>query len=243
MDSEPEVVVDEYQKIEGHPEVPTAPAADVKVEENQKGEEEISKEALLAAFSATRFCSAVYLMSAAGHMWTTNPGAHYMISGILLTGSFVTEYVAKAIDMVTFGLTLIGSFLIIIGGSMSFERRDVHMDTIGIMWMIAAGCLFIAHSYDAVTTYRKVNFILTFSKVLAISGSILFIAGGILLYVLEDLEQEDIWKFANLFIYGGVFYLAHAITMATGHQSVIDSAHAYEGYVATPSENRDSIIA
>ena len=182
-----------------------------------------SKDILVILYTCSRILAAVAFMTAAVNIHDDEPGVHYMVAGVMLIASLVTEYLAEAIDRVTACLGLAGSFMVVIGGSMAFNRRAIDVDVIGVMWTIAALFLLMSHSYDAFKTYKKVNPILISSKIAAMVASLCFIVGGVMMVVMDDLAPEEfLYRVYNIFTIGGVAYLIHAVNMFTGHTSIVN---------------------
>lgn len=183
-----------------------------------------NKDILVAAITATRFIAAGTLISAAANMHGMNPSTHYMIAGILLFASQMAEYLDKSIEVLTFAFSTVGSILIVIVGAIAVDRQALEISIIGAMWGTAALCLTIAHSYDAYLTYGKPNsnVILDASKVFAIIGTLFFTMAGIIMYSLDDVAEENIHNFADMFAYGGICYIVHTVTLACGHQVILE---------------------
>eukprot|EP00551_Chaetoceros_affinis_P003901 CAMPEP_0203638088 /NCGR_PEP_ID=MMETSP0088-20131115/4216_1 /ASSEMBLY_ACC=CAM_ASM_001087 /TAXON_ID=426623 /ORGANISM="Chaetoceros affinis, Strain CCMP159" /LENGTH=326 /DNA_ID=CAMNT_0050492653 /DNA_START=22 /DNA_END=1002 /DNA_ORIENTATION=- len=191
------------------------------------GEDVIGGDALVAGFTATRFFTAVSLISAAGNMYSTNPGPHYIISGILLLTSKLMEYIGKCISPVPFFIGIAGSITMLIAGIMSVDRNQINIQSIGVMWIITGALLFTGHAYSLVKTYRTNNFIISTSKLLAAVGALFFTTAGIIMYTMEDIHEDNVHYFAEMFSYGGIFYLAHSITMGTGHKAVLERVYVH----------------
>jgi hypothetical protein len=181
-----------------------------------------SKDALVAAFTTSRFIASISLIIAAGSMYDSSVGIKYIIAGVLFFGSHLAEFMAEGIDMITFALCSIASFTICFGGAMAIDRRDIDINHIGIMWIVAAVCLLAGHSYCFFQSYKRINVILISSKSFAILGSFLFFVGGIVMYALPEDEKNDIYKYQSIFSLGSVCYLVHSISNANGHQAVLD---------------------
>ena len=191
-----------------------------------------SMDVLVTLFTVTRLFTGIALINASGNMYAENPGVHYMIAGIFLFTSIITEFLAKAVNNVSFVTCLLASLIIVIGGTLAFDRRDINIDLIGILWFIASILLIISHSYDVIVSYGEVNLILLSSKSFALVGAFFFSVGAIIMYSLADAGAEDVYKFASMFTFGGIAYLIHAINMGTGHKVVLDRVfdHAQRNY-------------
>lgn len=131
----------------------------------------------------------------------------------------------------------------LISGVLSVDKNQVDIQMVGIMWIITGFLLFIGHTASLIQSYSTINYIISVSKLLASVGALFFAVGGVIMYSLDEVHEDNVHYFAEMFIYGGVFYLAHAITMGSGHQLVLKKVYAQMEYQATMQQQQQQYEA